>query len=205
MKTFILIAASLLLRVPAIEAQQTAKVISIDVTDFTANQEDDGIRLSWFDNNPQNLKEIEIEKSLDGNFSSCNAPVEITIRSGNGQFSYTDHQPQGDILYYRLKRYNNSGQYEFSEIIAVKYQQAVPEAIVFPNPVRGKEFFVNVAGEKTTVKLYSGDGKLLYYSELNPENGEVKMKVEVPFVNKGLYRCVVEGRGNPKNLAVVVE
>lgn len=205
MKTFILIAASLLLGVPVIEAQQTAKVVSIDITGLTAYQENDCIRLSWFDNNPQNFKEVKVEKSLDGYFSSCNAPIEITAGSGKSQFVCTDHQPQGTILYYRLKRYNNSGQYEFSEIIAVKYQQAVPEAIVFPNPVQGKEFFVNVAGEKTTVKLYSGDGQLLYYSELNPENDEVKMKVEVPFVNKGLYRCVVESSGNPKSLALIVE
>ncbi len=205
MKTFILIAASLVLGVSAIKAQHTAKVVSINITDFTAYQDGNDIRLSWLDNNPLDLSETKVEKSLDGNFSPFEATLETTMRSGKTQYSCTDHQPDGGILYYRLKRHNNSGQHEFSDIIAVKYQQPVPEAVVFPNPVRGKEFFVNVSGTKTTVSLYSGDGQLLYCSELNPINDEVKMKVEVPFVNKGLYRCVVEGSGNPRNLAIVVE
>lgn len=204
MKSGIFLLAALISGLSVLKAQENAKNNTISFSDFNGVQEGMAIHLSWIDYDAANLKEIKVEKSPDASFSSCNMPFEITSCTKGLRYECKDQEPMADIMYYRLKRDDKSGRTEFSEIIAVQYKRPAVEATIFPNPIQSKEFFVNVSGGKTTVSLYNNEGQLIYTSELSPKNFETEIKVEVPMLKGGLYRCIVQGNGNPKNIALIV-
>jgi hypothetical protein len=41
--------------------------------------------------------------------------------------------------------------------------------------------------------------------QLRPEKNEFQVKVNIPLITSGVYRCLLMGSGNPQNVSLVVK
>ncbi len=98
--------------------------------------EDKVVELHWSTIQEEINSHFEIEKSLDGNRFEV-----IGYLSGNGTtneaqvYSYKDELPVSGINYYRLKQIDYTGEFSFSEVIAIRLEHdSKLEYTLFPNP-----------------------------------------------------------------------
>ena len=113
--------------------------VPVELTSFTGNVNNKGVMLNWSTATELNNNGFEIEKSVDGqNF------FRIGFVQGHGtsteihNYSYLDkvEYSGGKTFYYRLKQIDFNGQYEYSEVLTVKFD--VPAEFIlnqnYPNP-----------------------------------------------------------------------
>ena len=112
--------------------------LPIELIDFNGFAEEGYNELNWITASEINNDLFEIEKSYDGVLFS-----KIGTVNGNGNshnqltYNFIDNNPSTEISYYRLRQVDFDGKHKYSNVISVK-QSPGAEAIVFPNPTRGK-------------------------------------------------------------------
>lgn len=124
--------------------------LPVTLTSFTAHYGDNKVRLNWHTASENKNQGFDIERSTNGiNFTK------IDYVKGNGttsvpqNYSLNDAKPiiQSQTIYYRLKQIDTDGGFEYSKIISVKIPQLNNVIFsVYPNPITGKQFNVNLAG-----------------------------------------------------------
>lgn len=111
--------------------------IPIELLDFRARLEDGAVYLTWSTATESNNAFFLVEKSSGTDFREV-ARVE---GSGNStvqrHYSAIDEKPFWGTSYYRLKQIDFSGQYKYSEMVAVKNKSDESMMIFFPNPSEG--------------------------------------------------------------------
>lgn len=149
---------------------------------------DGGIQLAWQTASEQNNEGFEIERSLNAKDWK-----QIGFVAGNGttveaqNYSYLDESAFANLQYYRLKQIDYDGQYEYSDIIAVRRADKTEALSVYPNPVQQSlNYQVGDMDAVESVQLYDIYGKLL--KTANVINGELSMAD----VAVGTYILVVQ-------------
>lgn len=111
--------------------------LPIELLDFSAEEINEGIELTWTTANESNNNYFTIEKSLKyGEWLSLG----VIQGAGNSttlqQYSLIDLQPVRGTQYYRLKQTDFDGSFSYSKIIAVSFKLNNTHSIqVYPNPI----------------------------------------------------------------------
>jgi Secretion system C-terminal sorting domain len=107
----------------------TAAVLPVELLNFVGTTEKEGNRLTWHFGDIKDVKDIEIQKSADGqNFDP------LSILSKNTLF-FIDKMPF-NLTYYRLKINDLGGKTHFSKIISLTKNDRVGVKMrIYPNPV----------------------------------------------------------------------
>ena len=129
-------------------AKTCSKVI-ITIVDFSGKKIKEGVQLDWITSNEQEIKNFIIEKSGDSinfvNFATVNAKG---TSGGNNNYSIIDHRPFPNNSFYRLKIYNNEGNFLYSRIIKIATDQKnIAITRIYPNPASSDvtlEFFTTL-------------------------------------------------------------
>lgn len=132
----------------------TCVIVQVTIVDFTGSKGRDGVDLKWITSNEVDLKNFIVEKSPDGitfeNFATVDA---VGNTSTNTSYSTVDHHPFPNFSYYRLKIYNNKGNFKYSKVIKVETDQRnVALTRLYPNPAKNT----------INVELYSTDAEVVY-------------------------------------------
>ena len=115
---------------------QCAVVLPVTIIDFTAQKNNESVLLKWYATYETNFKKYEIEKS-------SNAADFYKIGEVAGQnlanYSFTDNKfPSSNTVYYRLKMLDIDGKISYSKVIPFHLNANFSNAIVYPNPTKGK-------------------------------------------------------------------
>ncbi len=113
-------------------------VLPIELSSFSGQQVEKGIKLSWTTEAELNNNYLLIERSFDGvNFQK------IGRVSGNGttitpqEYNFMDENPGIGLNYYRLHQFDFDGSSEYHPIIVVPYDLDSDLTLqAFPNPVK---------------------------------------------------------------------
>jgi hypothetical protein len=166
MKTFTILTTILLLLVaPALQA-------AITLTSFSGTQDENQVTLNWTTASEQNNRFFQIERSADGvNFT----PVGQTEGSGTStqpnNYSWSDGQPVGGEVYYRLSAVNFNGTTDHSTMTVVSFERRIKSVTVFPNPSVGTDIYVSFPGETANVTIRDAQGQLILQQEVVSLNG----------------------------------
>lgn len=143
---------------------------------FTAIPDGNKVRLNWEAANEQDTRTYEVQKSLNAsNFFHLS-----TVNSRQqSQSAYTDYDyaPANGWNYYRLKIIDNSGNFTYSPVRAVRFSKGLEQVKLFPNPATDilnillPSSYIN----KCSMQVFGVEGKLI--SSMKPWGSVVMMNV----------------------------
>ncbi|MEP6948154.1 MAG: ice-binding family protein [Ginsengibacter sp.] len=177
-----------------------AIVLPLSFIYVKAYQESDGIAVEWKVENESNMKQYEVEKSLDGNHyekSGAVAPGNSTVNN----YSWLDTQAIAGYNYYRIKSVSINGEIKYSAVVkvAITKIKGSPSIAVYPNPETGNRIsvlFVNIGKGTYTLQLFNaalqlvGIKTILHTATASSESFEIKGKLA-----KGMYDLKLAGQG----------
>ena len=148
--------------------------LPIRLLSFNANRQQNGnVLLNWIIINETNNKEFDIERSIDGIHFDRIGKVAGRVNSIiSNSYAFTDMQPQGNILYYRLKQIDMNGRYSHSPVVIVKIASKYAYSI-YSNPVNHNLILKqnNIKEETVQATIIDAGGKMMYSNKLNMNSG----------------------------------
>lgn len=126
---------------------------------FDAYANEKTIDLTWMTSQEEDMKEYQVEKSLEGvNFVKIGA---VVAKDGiSNDYAYIDINPQSGIQYYRLKQMDMDGRYTYSKTVSVRYGSHEDRVFIYPNPSSN---MINIGGflsnDPIEVVLYNASGE----------------------------------------------
>ncbi len=167
--------------------------LPVDLISFTGKKVPDGNLLEWKTASEENNEGFEIQKSADGRDWEIIGWIE-----GNGTtseinvYEYLDRIPLIGENYYRLKQVDYDGQFEFSNIVILKYDapDVVIEVTPNPSPRDVKVTVFNPGKEKMKITLYDSAGLLIW--ESGTLTNMETWKKEFSLVQKEMYLVTVQ-------------
>jgi len=103
---------------------------------------------------------------------------EVTASTFQSTYSLKDPGAQAGTNYYRLQQVDKDGHSSWSTISTVKLAASAGEISLYPNPVRGKTFFLKTPSTDAVIlKIYTLSGQQLLISSLK---GQTQYTVQLP-------------------------
>lgn len=146
---------------------------------FTATKQYQTGLLKWINVHEQNVKDYEIQHSLNGTNWTALGTQPAT---GNGSYSFIHTTPAAGINYYRILQNDNNGRKSSSDIKTLLFSTSDEPFVIIGNPVINNVLTVQV-NTITGLALFTADGKLLWQEQANPGT----KTVDVSRYAKGTY------------------
>lgn len=179
--------------------------LPIELTSFTAQQQDDGVQLEWVTASETNNNFFTIERSSDGKDYEVLSVSASRAENGHSSqplhYTSSDTNPLEGMNYYRLKQTDFDGSYKYSEPIGVMYKKMADVVFnLFPNPNRGNSFQIALNGlvsrESLEVSITSMQGRQMWRNTLSANEVGQLHHYAVPngILPEGVYFVTVSGR-----------
>jgi hypothetical protein len=180
-------------------------VLPIDLVSFKADKKNNTTELKWQTENQDNFSHFELERSANGTdeFTSI-ARVEAT-KAATGNYNHTDANAArlSQKAYYRLKMVDMDGQFKYSAVVVVTFDNAA-SIMVTPNLLNAGEMIsVNIAGNnqsKYEVKLFDMSGKMISQQTTNN-----RMQIATAGLRKGMYIVSVNNLTEAKSFKIMIQ
>ncbi len=180
-------------------------VLPIDLISFKADKKNNTTDLKWQTENQDNFSHFELERSANGTdeFSTI-ARIEAT-KATTGNYNHTDANAArlSQKAYYRLKMVDMDGQFKYSAVVVVTFDNAA-SIMVTPNLLNAGEMIsVNIAGNnqsKYEVKLFDMSGKMISQQTTNS-----RMQIATAGLRKGMYIVSVNNLTEAKSFKIMIQ
>lgn len=151
-----------------------------------AHLQNNAVQLTWRTAEEMTNNYFAIERSTDGNTYTSIGRVEGKgSYSGLTDYRFTDNAPVTGLNYYRLSQVDVDGKIRYLNIrkISIRANKSME---VYPNPVTGNDFFIDMGQNfsgRSTYTIIDAMGKVIH-------NGNITqrvMHIEVPHFTPGMY------------------
>lgn len=176
-------------------------IVPVELLFFEASQKEEGIILYWTTASELNNVGFELEHSENGKNWKM-----LGFTKGNGttineqHYQFIDDAPMLGINYYRLKQLDHDGQFEYSPIISVLYEEELTKLVIFPNPT-SSQFTFQLPAEPVTIQLYDALTRLVH--SVNAATATYQM--DVSDFPAGVYWVKIEMAERDLVTSVVIE
>lgn len=144
-------------------------VLPLKWISFTAQRQNEDVRLQWSTESELNTSDFVVENSRDGKHWIEIGNVLASIRNGTNNYDYTHRSPAAGINYYRIEQNDHDGKTSFSKIVSIDLTQGTRPFRLLTNPIVNRTLELEISSpSKETVTLMSTDGKILWRKELMP-------------------------------------
>ena len=165
--------------------------LPVKLTGFTGQIINGKVNLYWNTVSEDNLKNIVVERSIDGNnFGQLITIIPITGNSNGASYSTTDAHPFSDVIYYRLKIVDKDDNFIYSETL--KFKTGIKDLSitqVYPNPVPGNLYLQIQSAKRQAVQFFIYDitGKYLRSLTINLYEGFNNTSIPFADLASGIY------------------
>jgi Peptidase family M1 domain len=172
--------------------------LTIDAITIQASEKNNGVQVEWTSKTETNMAGYEVERSAFGTgFSTVNTTTALGNSATPVNYSWFDANPRMGTNFYRVKAIDKAGNIKYSDIAKVIFGKGEPGIVVYPNPIKGTTFSIdlnNLPKGSYLLNLYNNTGQLLY-TEQWLHNGSlatriIDLKTDMP---KGLYQLQLSG------------
>ena len=177
-----------------------AIVLPLSFTSVKARRQSDNIAVEWKVESESNIKQYEIEKSLDGNHYT-KAGIVAANNSTVNNYNWLDTQATTGCNYYRIKSIHIAGNIKYSVVVKVIITKikSSPSIAVYPNPITNNRIsvqFNNIGEGIYTFQLFNAARQLIaikttrHYGTASSETFEIN-----EMLANGIYELQLSGGG----------
>lgn len=174
-------------------ASLDCSVLPIELAEFSTEYQNDLdiVDISWITNSEHNSDYFLVEKSTDGKLFEVINRVEAVGESQlETQYYTTDENPSVGVNYYRLKQFDENGEFKYSDIRSVNILDDVYDMLsIFPNPTTGatEVIFNSYAKEEVYLNVTNANGMAVINTPLEALNGGNRFKIDMNDQQSGIY------------------
>jgi predicted esterase len=162
---------------------------------FTAEAVNGNGLLKWKTSDEINVATYTVEHSFNGVSFSAVGSVAANNNSGINNYSFTHAGLAPGIHYYRIRRTDKDGKFEFSDIKSIKITTNGANVQVRPNPVVGSTLVLAVSiqqNNKSNIQVTGVDGKVIAEQVINLAAGNNMVNINISSVPPGIYLVRVQ-------------
>lgn len=183
-------------------------VLPVSWLSFTAQKlNNTSVLVKWSTTNEYNNKYYEVQRSVDGvSFSSI-----AQMNAGNNptaieQYSYTDFKALGGADFYRIKQVDANGNFSYSAIAKVVFDENTLSWTIQPNPVKtAAAFYARRNMTNVSINVYNAVGKNVFSKQRSVISAGEQIVIPVSNLAKGVYFVKVKSKESNKTEKIVVE
>lgn len=169
-----------------------------------ANEDD--VQLRWITENEINVHSFVVERSLDGiNFTNAGELLAKGINGSRSDYALLDQQVKANLLFYRLKIFEQDGTVSYSNIITLS-RDKVSKGSLSPNPVQQDGMVqLNYSSMQNTsiqIRLINASGTVLSTQIAKVYAGNNAIPISVKGLAKGVFVVKLVGEGESYKLVV---
>lgn len=162
---------------------------------FTAEPVSGNGLLKWKTSDEINVATYSVEHSFNGVSFTTVGMVAANNNTGVNNYSFVHPDLAAGIHYYRIRRTDKDGKFEYSDIKSIKITTSGANVQVRPNPVVGPNLVLAVSTQqssKTTIQVAGVDGKVIITQNANLTSGNNLLNINVGTVPPGIYLVRVQ-------------
>ncbi len=175
-------------------------ILPLKLLSFTGKRNAASINLNWLSDNEVNVKQFEIERSLNGtDFSKIGVVAAINILTQQSVYTYSDYGlvavESSQKIYYRLKMTDIDGDYNYSNILSFDPSAGSKGFSLYPDPVSGGSVYMNIpepVPSKYKIRIVDANGMVYNKYTLQRIGNAEPLKVDVSKLRSGVYFLKVE-------------
>ncbi|MEO7308984.1 MAG: T9SS type A sorting domain-containing protein [Chitinophagaceae bacterium] len=185
--------------VNAFDTFRIADPLPLRLLNFSATAENRSVNVTWRTTFEQNLKSFEVEHSKDG-IAFTRAGTIIPSNSATGSSYLFKHlTPFEGANFYRLKMIELDGNYFYSNIRLVNFNNDQLPVTIYPDPA-DKYFTVKTDLQNCTIEILAADGKFLKAIKLKNTNATI----DVSSLPSGLYNIKIRSGARAFNKLLII-
>jgi len=164
--------------------------LPVELLSFTANCQNNQVKLDWFTASEENNDYFTVEKSSDANNF---IPLTIVNGAGNSNttihYSAIDHNPGSGINYYRLKQTDYNGVFTYSDVISTNCGHDVTFEIVNIININNtlNVYISGAEGEEYQLNVYDDNGRLISNKNDHLYGSMNEVTLNIGDVSPGIY------------------
>ena len=153
------------------------------------------IQVDWTAKTEKDMDRYELERSFDGTiFTRINTTVAVGNCPAPVNYSWNDGAPQTGDNFYRIKAIDQAGLVKYTAVVKVGFGKAIPVVTVYPNPVSGNSFSLQLTDmEKGSygLTIINNLGQTVYRTQVRHAGGSAVIPVLAGKLARGLYEIVL--------------
>ena len=111
------------------------KALPVTFTSIKAYRQDKNINVEWRVENEMNVKQYEVEKSIDGtHFTTMTIQAATANGGGSAVYVAADVKPVEGYNYYRVKSVDINGKTEYTTVVKVLMGTIKQDITIYPEP-----------------------------------------------------------------------
>ena len=184
--------------VPNIFLAGESSTLPVNLSAVRAYQKASGIQVEWIAQTEIDMKSYDVEKSTDGRTFSKQTTQQA---KGNGAattvYDWLDVSPNSGNNYYRIKANSKNGQVQYSKIVKVNLANSVGEMIIYPTPLPGNSFTLQlntIPKGLYQLRLTNRLGQQVFSKQFNHSGGSAAQTIDLPQnITAGMYHVEFKG------------
>ncbi|MBS1919486.1 MAG: T9SS type A sorting domain-containing protein [Bacteroidetes bacterium] len=157
------------------------------------------VQIDWKVFTENNIKYYEIERSNDGqNFETIGQMLPTGNNSSEARYTWDDKNYDNTVALYRVKSVDINNEFLYSSIMRIDpTQTGASQLIVFPNPVVGNQFSIqlsNIISGKYSIQIFDINGRNMYNQIFEHPGGTWSQSIQLPAgIKSGIYSMRISG------------
>jgi hypothetical protein len=186
---------------------KAAVTLPFTITSVNAKPDNGNIVVNWQVANETNMKEYEVEKSVDGlNFISASKVA--ATNTGYSTYGWTDAKVLPGVYYYRVRCISVDGKIEYSNSVKVLIGDGKSSITIYPNPITNgiiNLHFNNLPAGKYGIRLMNQLGQTIFKKQIERMYGSSIENIQWNYhLAHGIYRLeVIKPDGTVKEIKVM--
>jgi Secretion system C-terminal sorting domain len=160
------------------------------------------VELNWETVDEINVKNIEVEKSIDARNFKTIATITAQNKPQN-KYILNDAIEENILLYYRLKIIDIDGTFMYSKIIIIKNKSSKNITYILENPTKNIITLVNTPQKTFSVSLINGNGLTLSKNIYNNTSLNTKTTLDISTLAVGVYYLKINSLENNETLKFI--
>jgi hypothetical protein len=184
--------------------------LAVDLITIRANKVNNGVQVDWTSRTETDMDHYEVERSANGiNFAMKSTVVAIGNSNGAVNYSWFDASPQMGNNFYRIKGFDQAGNFKYSTVVKVLFGKDAPGIVVYPNPIVGNSFTLdmnNLDKGMYNISLINKLGQEVFSQAVMHDGGSVMKTITMrQTIPQGTYQLVLKGENGMKLTQQVIK
>jgi hypothetical protein len=176
---------------------QAAIPLPIKLLSFNAKKNSSLVDVNWTTSTEINNDFFTVEKSKDGILFEI---VGVVEGAGNSytqkNYQLFDDNPYSGVSYYRLKQTDTDGNYSYSNIVSINFNNDDDIISFYPNPADNSLHY-NIAPSQ--IEIFDLAGKLVLFAK------PINSTTHIGHLSSGIYMTKIEYKGNTRQEKLIIK